>query len=49
MDCTSKLNQVIYSESEIAKKFSCPRTKAETIVNNMLAPHSVAMAIQNLN
>jgi hypothetical protein len=49
MDCTSKLNQVIYSDSEIAKKVSCARTKTEAIVNNVLAPHFVAMAIQDLN
>jgi hypothetical protein len=49
MDCTSKLNQGKYSDSEIAKKVSCARTKTEAIVNNMLAPHSVAMAIHDLN
>jgi hypothetical protein len=46
MDCTSKLNQVIYSDSEIAKKLSCARRKTDVIV---LPLHPVAMAIQDLN
>jgi hypothetical protein len=47
MDCTSKLNQVIHSDSEIPKKVTCARTKTEDTVKNMLAPHLVA--IQDLN
>jgi hypothetical protein len=28
---------------------TCARTKTEAIVNNVLAPHSVAIGIQDLN
>jgi hypothetical protein len=48
MYCTSKLNQIIYSDSEISKKVTYVRTKT-VIVNNALAPHSVSMAIQDLH
>jgi hypothetical protein len=48
MDCTSKLNQVIYSDSEISKNVKCPRTKTEVPLNNVLALHSADMAIQDL-
>jgi hypothetical protein len=47
MDCTSKLNQVIYSDSEILKN-NHAGTSTEAIVNNVLAAHSSAMAIQYL-
>jgi hypothetical protein len=43
------LDQIIYSDSEVSKKVTCARTKTEGIVNNVLAPHSVAVAIQDLN
>lgn len=49
MDWTLKLNTVINSDPEITKEVSCTRTKTKAIVNNVLAPHSVAMALQYLN
>jgi hypothetical protein len=49
MECTCKLNQVIYSDSKIARKVSCARTEIQVIENNIFAPHSVAMEIQDLN
>jgi glycyl-tRNA synthetase (class II) len=47
MECISKLNQFIYSNSEIPKNVTCARTK--TTVNNMIALYLVAMAIRDLN
>jgi hypothetical protein len=49
MDCTPKLNQVVYSDSAISKKVTFGRTKTEAIVNKTIAPHLVAMEIQDLN
>jgi hypothetical protein len=39
LDCISKLNQAVYSNSEISNKVTCAGTKNEAIVNNVLAPH----------
>lgn len=39
-DCGSKLAPVIFPDSEIAKKMSCGRTKAASIVTDVLAPSS---------
>jgi hypothetical protein len=47
MNCTSKLHQLIHSDSEISKNITCGKTKA--IVNTVLVPHLVAMAIRDLN
>lgn len=49
MDCTPKLNSVIYSDSEIARKVTCARTKTESIINKVLAPHSVDVTIECLS
>jgi hypothetical protein len=49
MGCISKLNQVIYSDSEVLQKVTCARTKTEATVNNVRAAHSVAMALLYLN
>jgi hypothetical protein len=38
-----------YSDWGISKKGTCARTKTEDTVNNVLAPHSAVMAIQDLN
>lgn len=40
-DCSNKLAPVIFPDSEIAKKMSCGRTKATSIVTDVLAPVSV--------
>uniref|UniRef100_A0A8C6TRT7 Uncharacterized protein n=1 Tax=Neogobius melanostomus TaxID=47308 RepID=A0A8C6TRT7_9GOBI len=39
-DCGSKVNAKIFSDSEIATKMSCGRTKSEALVENVLAPFS---------
>ena len=40
-DCTSPLMRKVFPDSEISKKYSCARTKAEAIVNNVLSPMTV--------
>jgi hypothetical protein len=49
MDCTSELNQVIYSDSEISEKVTCARTKTKALLNKVLAQHSVVMVIEDIN
>lgn len=49
MNCTSKLHQLIHSDSEISKNITCARTKPKAIVNIVLVPHSVAIASHDLN
>lgn len=41
MDCSHKLLPYICSDSKIAQKFSCGRTKAESIICEILAKESV--------
>ena len=41
VDCTSKLGKIIYSDSKIANNVKCGKTKTETIVNHVLAPHAL--------
>jgi hypothetical protein len=40
-DCDMKLFQLLFPDSDIVKKLSCGRTKAEAIVTGVLAPASV--------
>jgi hypothetical protein len=40
-DCDMKLRQTAFSDSDIVKKLSCGRTKAEAIVSGVLAPASI--------
>uniref|UniRef100_A0A3B1JVS3 HAT C-terminal dimerisation domain-containing protein n=1 Tax=Astyanax mexicanus TaxID=7994 RepID=A0A3B1JVS3_ASTMX len=40
-DCGNKLTSAIFPDSEIAKKMSCGRTKAASLVTDVLAPASV--------
>ncbi|CAH0551282.1 unnamed protein product [Brassicogethes aeneus] len=47
-DCTSKLNIVLYSDSKIAAKVRCGRTKATSIAENVLAPKSQEMLLSDL-
>ncbi|CAG5005597.1 unnamed protein product [Parnassius apollo] len=42
LDCTTKLNAVMYPDSSIAAKQSTARTKATAIIKHILAPHSIA-------
>ena len=48
MDCTSKLQRVLFKDSNIAKQASCARTKCEAIINSVLSPHSVNLTIDVL-
>jgi hypothetical protein len=41
LDCTSKLNSLIFKDSEIAKGVSLARTKCEAIVTGILGPVTV--------
>jgi hypothetical protein len=43
-----KLNPVIFPDSAETKKMACGRTKAETLVTNVLAPKSVELMIIDL-
>ncbi|PIK59057.1 putative golgin subfamily A member 6C [Apostichopus japonicus] len=43
MDCTPGLMKQVYSDSEIARKMTCARTKTEAIV---IAPHGVEMVME---
>lgn len=47
-DCANKLLHWTVSDSNIVKKMSCGRTKAETIVKNILAPKSVSEVVNIL-
>ena len=40
-DCTATLLSNIFPDSELAKIYSCARTKTEAIVNNVLAPYTI--------
>jgi len=48
-DCEMKLNAVIFSDSAVAKKLMCGRTKAEALVTNVLAPKSVELILADLS
>lgn len=48
MDCTPKLNAEIYCDSDIAKNVFCARTKTESIINKVIGPHSLDVAMQCL-
>lgn len=47
-DCGSKLSQVIFPDSDIAKKMACGRTKATSIVTDVLAPACVESFLREL-
>lgn len=47
-DCALKLNQKTLSDSAIAKKMSCGRTKSEAIVTDVLSPMAVEEVIKVL-
>lgn len=48
MDCGIKLCSKLYADSSIAKKQSCGRTKAERIVENILAPKSIEIVLNEM-
>lgn len=47
-DCGHKLNAVMFADSFIAKKISCGRTKASSIVESVLGPASQERIVSNL-
>jgi hypothetical protein len=52
LDCDFKLLPKIFSDSNIASKISCGRTKAETIVQNLLEPKAkeiIVNVLQNIS
>uniref|UniRef100_H3AK16 HAT C-terminal dimerisation domain-containing protein n=1 Tax=Latimeria chalumnae TaxID=7897 RepID=H3AK16_LATCH len=49
MDCGVKLMQKIFNDSSIGKKLSCGRTKAESLVKNVLAPKAVSQVLLALS
>lgn len=48
VDCGIKINSLLYSDSDIGKKIHCGRTKAESIVENILAPKSIHIVLDEL-
>lgn len=48
LNCTIAVHKKIYTDSEICKKITCARTKATSIVNNVLAPFSIRQIIKDL-
>ena len=48
MDCCVKILPGVFPDSKIAKKIHCGRTKSEALIANVLCPHSMDMAINEL-
>jgi hypothetical protein len=48
-DCDTKLCQTLFPDSDIVKKLSCGRTKAEAFVPGVLAPASVDDSVGTLH
>nr|XP_005291182.1 uncharacterized protein LOC101937720 [Chrysemys picta bellii] len=47
-DCGNKLYPSIFPDSKIASKILCGMTKAEALIENVLAPHSLKLAVQDI-
>ncbi|KAG6926940.1 hypothetical protein G0U57_010766 [Chelydra serpentina] len=47
-DCGNKLYHSIFPDSKIACKIHCGMTKAEALIENVLAPHSLKLAVQDI-
>lgn len=48
LDCQVKLAPCIYTDSKIASKISCRRTKVAAIARNVLSPHAIEQVVQEL-
>ena len=48
-DCTNVLLPIIFPDSKIASKFSSARTKCSAIIKNILAPHTIAEVVKDIN
>lgn len=49
LDCSLKLDKVVYSDSKLAAKISCGRTKSEAIVQNVLGEKALQRVLDLLN
>ncbi len=49
LDCTTKLNSIIYEDSEIAKCVQLARTKCEAIIKEILGPLTIEVLSKDLN
>lgn len=49
MDCGIKLNSAIYCDSKLSTKIRCGRTKAESIVENVLLPKSIELVLKEMS
>ncbi|CAG5082887.1 Protein of unknown function [Cotesia congregata] len=47
-DCGIKLSSKMFNDSMVSKEIRCGRTKAETIVKNVLSPKSIEMVINDV-
>lgn len=47
-DCSNKLQKKIYKDSDIAAKIHCGRTKAEALIEMVLAPYSLELVLKDL-
>ena len=43
-----KLNAQVYTDSKLANKLQCGRTKAEAVVCNVLCPHSIEVVVKDI-
>lgn len=48
IDCDSKLSPVIFNDSQTASKISLGRTKASSLIYNVLAPASIEETVEKL-
>jgi len=48
LDCSFKLDKLIFEDSKLASKISCGRTKCEAIAQNVLAPRSLFYVFQKI-
>lgn len=49
MDCTVKLNKIIYADSKTALNMKLGRTKMEALVNEVLGPYALQTLLNDLN
>ena len=48
LDCSMKLNTKLFSDSCLAKKLHCGRTKAEAVIENVIAPKALEIVLEDL-
>lgn len=47
-DCGNKIVKTVFSDSKVALKMHCGRTKAEALVENVLAPYSIETMLKKI-